>query len=204
MNHFYTYAWLREDRTPYYIGKGKGKRAWRKESPTSNRVLILKNNLTEQEAFKHEIYMIAVLGRKDTSAGMLINLTDGGDGLTGRSGPLSPTWGLKRPDLSEINRSRRGKSMGEEFSKKMSDVTSGKNNPMYGRSRPDLAQRNRDRTGSTLKPGTIEKMKLNRQGRFWITNQKEERWVNANDSIPDGWETGRIKGRSRKRKKHAD
>ena len=30
-----------------------------------SRIIFLKQNLTEEEAFKHEIYMIAVFGRKD-------------------------------------------------------------------------------------------------------------------------------------------
>lgn len=47
--------------------------------PPIDRIIILKNNLTEEEAFKHEIYMIAVLGRKDLGTGMLRNRTDGGD-----------------------------------------------------------------------------------------------------------------------------
>jgi len=61
------YAYLREDKTPYYIGKGKGQRAFVKlknEIPKpkyKDRIIILKNNLTE-EAFKHEIYLIYVLG----------------------------------------------------------------------------------------------------------------------------------------------
>ena len=90
-NQFYTYAYLREDGTPYYIGKGKGKRAWenkhRKGAPTpidGDRIIILKKNLTNEEAIKHEIYMIAVLGRKDIGTGILWNFTDGGDGVVGR------------------------------------------------------------------------------------------------------------------------
>ena len=89
MNNSYTYAYLREDRTPYYIGKGKGKRAYKKgrceikPPKDKNRIIKLKSNLTEEEAFKHEIYMISVFGRKDLGTGILRNKTNGGDGSSG-------------------------------------------------------------------------------------------------------------------------
>jgi len=86
---YYTYAYLREDGTPYYIGKGIGKRIFDKTNRSScpipkdkKRILYLKKNLTEEEAFKHEIYMIAVLGRKDLGTGILRNLTEGGEGFS--------------------------------------------------------------------------------------------------------------------------
>ena len=85
---YYTYAYLREDRTPYYIGKGTGNRiysTWRINKPPKDksRIIFLKQNLTEQEAFKHEIYMIAVFGRIDLGTGILHNRTDGGEGVSG-------------------------------------------------------------------------------------------------------------------------
>jgi hypothetical protein len=87
---FYTYAFLRKDGTPYYVGKGQGNRAFqkygRKGAPTpadKSRIIFLKTGLTEKEAFKHEKYMIAVLGRKDLGTGILRNLTDGGEGPSG-------------------------------------------------------------------------------------------------------------------------
>ena len=88
-NRFYTYAYLREDRTPYYIGKGNGDRVYRKRSKginapkDKNRIIKLKQNLTEEEAFRHEIYMIAVFGRKDLGTGILHNKTNGGEGVSG-------------------------------------------------------------------------------------------------------------------------
>ena len=87
---YYTYAYLREDRTPYYIGKGKGNRAYRrrkkdiKPPKDKSRIILLKQNLIEEEAFKHEIYMIAVFGRKDLGTGILHNKTNGGEGSSGR------------------------------------------------------------------------------------------------------------------------
>ena len=86
---YYTYAYLREDKTPYYIGKGKGNRLYvkknRKVFPplNKNHIIFLKKNLSEDEAFKHEIYMISVFGRKDLGTGILHNRTDGGEGMSG-------------------------------------------------------------------------------------------------------------------------
>ena len=85
MKEYYTYAYLREDRTPYYVGKGKGNRINDYHSkfvkvPPKERRLCLKQNLTEEQAFRHEIYMIDVFGRKDLGTGILINRSDGGAG----------------------------------------------------------------------------------------------------------------------------
>lgn len=113
MNNYYTYAYLREDGTPYYIGKGKGNRAyvkhWRSKSkggyftpPEKDKILILKNNLTEEEAYKHEIYMISIIGRKDLGTGILRNMSDGGKG--GKGVPAWNKGGTIPEHQKEINR----------------------------------------------------------------------------------------------------
>ena len=122
VNIYYTYAYLREDGTPYYIGKGKGNRAFDRhlsvKVPSRERILILKKNLSEEEAFRHEIYMIAVFGRKDKKSGILLNFTDGGDGPSG-----AVRTGAFRRRLSEVNR---GKSLSQETRRKMSESRLGK------------------------------------------------------------------------------
>jgi hypothetical protein len=106
---YYTYAYLREDRTPYYIGKGKGDRIHStnrtyKPPKDKSRIIFLKQNLTEEEAFKHEKYMIAVLGRKDNGTGILRNMTDGGEGasncgtLEQRSEARRKAWASRPPE----------------------------------------------------------------------------------------------------------
>jgi hypothetical protein len=83
MNHFYVYQWLRTDSTPYYIGKGQTNRAFDKRRryipPTRDRIQIIKDNLTEQQAFDLEIKLIAKYGRKEFG-GILRNKTEGGEG----------------------------------------------------------------------------------------------------------------------------
>ncbi len=74
---FYTYAYLGDDGKPYYIGKGKKNRAYSRhhnvETPEPEQILLLKTGLTEEEAIKHEEYMIAVYGRKCNNSGILEN-----------------------------------------------------------------------------------------------------------------------------------
>ena len=119
---YYTYAYLREDGTPYYIGKGKGNRAYKKggrvfSPPPKNRIIFLKQNLTEQEAFKHEIYMIAVFGRKDLGTGILHNKTNGGEGVSGSKLPKTEEH-KKKISNSHIGKKR--KPFDDEWKKKIS------------------------------------------------------------------------------------
>jgi hypothetical protein len=131
-NIFYTYMYLREDRTPYYIGKGSNNRAYVPHNhipvpKDKSRIVILKKNLTEERAFTHEIYMISVLGRKDLGTGMLINLTSGGEGKFGQDNPFY------------------GKVHSQETKRKWSETRKGKycglDNPFYGRKHTEESRR---------------------------------------------------------------
>ena len=89
MNNFYVYAYLREDGTPYYIGKGKGRRAYLNgrippKPAYIERIQLVKVNLTEEEAFNLECKLIMEYGRRDLGTGILQNRTAGGEGVSGR------------------------------------------------------------------------------------------------------------------------
>ncbi len=139
MNKYYTYAYLREDGTPYYIGKGVEKRAyykWKGEirpPKDKSRILILKQNLTEEDAFRHEVYMIAVFGRKDLGTGILHNRTNGGEGSSGYCHTRETKNHMSKLMSGEHN-SFYGKTHNEESKKKMSESRSGEKNHRYGKS----------------------------------------------------------------------
>jgi hypothetical protein len=75
--------WLREDGTPYYVGKGSGWRAYNKHkwhgNPPPKGRMVFYIAIDESEAFENEIALIWYYGRIDLGTGILRNMTDGGE-----------------------------------------------------------------------------------------------------------------------------
>lgn len=179
-NDYYTYAYLREDKTPYYIGKGKGRRAFRKEgraikTPSKERILLLKTGLTEGEAFRHEIYMIALYGRKDKGTGILYNFTDGGEGASG---------------VKNSEETRKKKSRSHKGKKKSPTHRANIARANTGKKRPDTAERNR----KGMTPEAKRSLSLTMVGRKWFRNLDGTQETNCHEgNQPEGWVRGRKK-----------
>ena len=172
---YYTYAYLREDGTPYYIGKGSRNRyktPHRKVSvPPTDRILFLKQNLTEDEAYRHEIYMISIFGRKDNGTGILHNLTDGG-------GPASG-WSMKEYHKQAVSRRWKGVPRGEKHMNMMAEA---RRNSTYCYSdewKKKISQTNRER--GILPP--------NRKGAKWYNNGETSTLSKTHPG--SGWVLGR-------------
>ena len=141
---YYVYAYIRSKDskiakagTPYYIGKGKGRRAWSKQHrinlPNDNKfIVILETNLSNTGALALERRYIRWYGRIDINTGILYNQTDGGDGRSN----LSPEQLRKLIESRSNTAWNKGVPRSEESKIKQSLMMRGKysgdKNPNYG------------------------------------------------------------------------
>jgi hypothetical protein len=164
---YYIYAYIRsvdsstaKAGTPYYIGKGKGVRAFRKHKSVTlpkdrSYIVIMETNLSDLGALALERRYIRWWGRKDIKTGILLNKTDGGDGGSGyrhteetlkilsekKIGNKNPNFGKRYTEeqrrkigerqLGELN-TNYGKNRTAETKEKISRANTGKPSPRLG------------------------------------------------------------------------
>jgi hypothetical protein len=184
---YYTYAYLREDKTPYYIGKGSKNRAYQSHKRGSldirpnnpKNIIILKYFKDEIHAFNHEIYMISLFGRKDLGTGILINMTNGGDHPPNHLGRKRSLETKRKLSESRKNKPlsydvwNKGKKMNDEYRKKC-DYWSGKNHSFEARQKMSRTRKGK----SSPTKGKV----------WWTDGQKTTMSV---ECPGDGWRLGR-------------
>lgn len=180
MSQFYAYLWLREDGTPYYVGKGSGKRAYERHkghwAPKDRSRILILNRESEQDAFNTEIELIHNWGRKDIGTGCLHNRTNGGENppnWTGKKHSLETiqklgAW-VRTPEVcAAISKAKQGKPTNypEKLAaarKKSAETTRGKKRPPFGTEwRAKIGIKSKGRKASLA---TKEKMSLSHLGR---------------------------------------
>ena len=180
---YYIYAYLREDGTPYYIGKGKGNRAYSKQHSVSVpkdklKILFLETDLSEIGALALERRYIRWYGRKDNGTGILRNMTDGGEGCSGMIHD-------------------------KKFRQNISLRVSGKNNPMFGSKRfgelnPFFRKQHTEKSIIKIKQARKKQIITKETKQKWSNQRKGKSWCNNGikemllDIIPVGWQKGRL------------
>jgi hypothetical protein len=131
MNQFYTYIHCKPNGDPFYVGKGKNKRAFRLERPENsqhqftvnkygkkNIQVFIFNCESEEQAFKDEIQQISQFRKEGYD---LCNHTNGGDGP---SGLIVSDEGRRKMSEAKIGKKR--KPFTDETRLKMSNVQKGR------------------------------------------------------------------------------
>ena len=180
---YYVYAYLREDGTPYYIGKGKGDRAYKPHRglgiPPRERIQIIYSDLDQDIAYSLEKMLIAKYGRLNNATGILRNKSDGGDG---NIGVVNVKWindGQNEKRIPPKDAIPEGWIEGRIWS--LSDyffINNGSKSKVILKTRSIPKGWVKGRIGS------------NTAGLIYITNGVENKLIKKTDIIPEGWNKG--------------
>jgi hypothetical protein len=113
---YYVYLWVRENRTPYYVGKGKEYRAYVKHTwgkrwispPPKDRIVIVKYFDNEEESYLFEEWLISLYKRK-SEGGILINKSIGGKNKASLIRSQEEKEKLRIEALKKYQQSEKGK-----------------------------------------------------------------------------------------------
>ena len=158
---YYIYAYIRDDNTPYYIGKGKNKRYLAKhriKTPNGKKIIIMESNLSEVGALALERFYIRWYGRKDTGTGILRNMTDGGDGTSGHKKTVTNVTKTLLSEKSKRNTNWLGKKHTENTKEKISNSNKGK--PKSEEHKRKLSESNKGKTSNRKGVKLSEETKL--------------------------------------------
>jgi hypothetical protein len=200
MNNFYVYVYLRENGTPYYIGKGKGNRAYKKQSfevsvPPKDRILIILDNLSEQQAFRNEIDFIDYYGRLDINTGTLENKTNGGEGTSGHVPPKRKIIndGKNNRVLMDGDLIPDGWVLGRLGSKTegMIIITDGTTNKFIPKDEPILEGWKKGRLYRNS-PEQLQKIAEGNRKWSWINDGVNCKRVRKDEPILEGWKKGSL------------
>lgn len=144
----------------FYVGIGKNKKRpyskrdrniiWERiTKKTCYSVIIIKDNLSWEEACKEEKQLILFYGRKDLGTGTLCNMTDGGEGTLNvvvsketrlkKSINSQKYWELNRGIArtqevkDKISKANKGKKHTQEAKDKIAKSVTGEKNPFFGK-----------------------------------------------------------------------
>jgi len=164
---FYVYIHKKPDGTPFYVGKGHGKRAYKFNGRNPYHQAILNkyqgkiiveviNCTNELQAFNLEKIYVKQLREQGHR---LTNMTDGGEGICG--------FKMDESTKKRINAINRTKVRSEEFKAMVSEqwkgVKRGPQSEIHKQRNADAKKGNTFRRGEKHTPESIEKMKESQQ-----------------------------------------